>query len=134
MKENLLKELQSMPKEDHLEYVLDYISYLYPDREPAADLIEAGMTVTRHQGRLLYALSTPIGKVMTDDQILMRVHTENSDEIDLVSITANIKRARKIIKPFGLKIVNHWGVGYCLSSNGEFKFPWHKKPALSLAA
>jgi DNA-binding response OmpR family regulator len=122
--ETIQKEIAKVPEAKKLQKMQAYIDYLVPRDEPTILLNSLGYRFTKIEGRYIYILSTPLGRVISVEQLLARAHVEAGGCIEYASVASNIKRLRPKLVGTGMKIECHWGLGYSLEASNAVQFPW----------
>jgi DNA-binding response OmpR family regulator len=122
--DTIRKELDSVRPDQRMAYMERYLEYLMPSVEPAASLWEIGLRFTKTEGRYIYVLSTPMGKIVSLDAMINQVYDSASVDVDLRSVSTVIKRIRPRLRKVGLEIVTHYNLGYSMKNEGSLVLPW----------
>lgn len=110
---NMRWHIRGWPIHEALEHVLQaYEAAQEATQEDYLDLIRRGMSP--QQARIYALLEKNKGDIVTLERLTLVAEHVRPDAIDANSIKVQLCKIRKVIKDWGLEVVNVWGVGYML--------------------
>ncbi len=114
----------SMPAPEAIAYLLEVIAGLGPTT--ALDWTFPGAHLTRSERQVLRALVEAAPRIATKDALLdaLMAGREGDDAPELKIIDVRICVMRKKLRPSGILIHTHWGIGYTLTAPEGFVWPW----------